>query len=144
MKKIISILLCLVFAASMLVSCGKDRIGEELDDSMKGYVKDNMTLNLYIIGDDDNDNATVNARIRNYASKKYNTTLNVVYCEEDVYCDTVTAKLNAAKTAIESEATDEASLKAIAEKPDIFLINSPEMMKNLYENGHLADITEFF
>ena len=97
MKKIISLLLCLVFAVSMLTSCKKDRIGDELDDSMRGYVKDTLTLNFYVIGDESNDNATVNARIRNYCYKKYNTNLNVVYCNEANYSAVVEDKLAAAK-----------------------------------------------
>lgn len=143
MKKIISLILCLVFATFAFAGCRKDDIGEDLDDSMRGYVKDNLTLNFYIIGDPTNDNATVNARINNYA-KSYNTALNIVYCTEDGYSEKVITALDSAKTAIESQATDEASLNAIKNKPDFFLINSPEMMKALYEKGHLADITEFF
>ncbi len=141
MKKIISMLLCLVFAVTMLASCKKDRIGDELDDSMKGYVKENLTLNLYVIGDESNDNATVNSRIRNYCYKKYTTTLNVVYCDEANYSSVVTAKLDAAKAAIDAGETDSA---AISEMPHIFLINSVDMMRSLYTAGHLADITEFF
>lgn len=141
MKKIISILLCLVFAVSMLASCGKDRIGDELDDSMKGYVKDTITLNFYVIGNKSNDNATVNSRIRNYCYKKYNTNLNVKYLNEADYASEVIAKLDAAKTAIDAGETEGA---AISDMPHIFLINSADMMKTLYDGGHLADITEFF
>lgn len=144
MKKIISLLLCLVFVTLTFAGCGKDRIGEDLDESMKGYEKESLTLNFYIVGDTTNDNATVNARINNYTSKKFNTNINIVYCNENDYQQTVIAKLDAAKTAIESEATDDASLNAIKNKPDMFLINSPEMMLSLYEKGHLADLTEFF
>lgn len=144
MKKIISLLLCLVFATLSLAGCGKDRIGEDLDDSMKGYEKERLTLNFYIVGDTTNDNATVNARINNYTTKQFNTSLNIVYCNESDYEQTVIDALDAAKTAIDSEATDEASLNAIKNKPDFFLINSAEMMQTLYEKGHLADLTEFF
>ena len=144
MKKIISLLLCLVLAAFTFVGCRRDRIGDELDDSLKGYVKESLTLNFYIVGDTTNDNATVNARINNYTEKKFNTSLNIVYCNESDYQSTVISALTAAKAAIESGASDEASLNAIKNKPDFFLINSPEMMKLLYEEGHLADLTEFF
>ena len=144
MKKIISLLLCLVFATFTFVGCSNDNIGDDLDDSMKGYVKEALTLNFYIIGDPTNDNATVNARINNYTAKKFNTSFNIFYCTEEGYSEAVIAALDSAKIAVESEATDEASLNAIKNKPDIFLINSPEMMKELDEKGHLADLTEFF
>lgn len=144
MKKIISLLLCLVLAFSTLVGCRRDRIGEELDDSMKGYEKEKMALNFYIVGDTANDNATVNSRINTYTEKKFNTTLNIVYCNKNEYEETVVSALLAAKAAVDSGATDEASLNAIKNKPDLFLINSPEMMKTLYDGGLLADLTEFF
>lgn len=149
MKKLISMLLCLVFVTLTLVGCGKDRIGEDLDDSMKGYEKESLSLNFYIVGDTTNDNATVNARINNYTTKKFNTTLNIVYCNENDYEAIVTQKLDAAKAAIDAAAVegtvlDDDALNAIKNKPDIILINSPEMMLSLYEKGHLADLTEFF
>ena len=144
MKKIISLLLSLVFVTLTFVGCSKDRIGQDLDDSMKGYEKESLTLNFYIVGDTTNDNATVNARINNYTSKKFNTTLNIVYCNENDYQATVIDKLDKAKEAAESGKTDDATLNAINAKPDIFLINSPEMMLDLYTKGHLADLTEFF
>ena len=147
MKKIISMILCLVFATLALAGCGNDGVGEDLDDSMKGYEKESITLNFYIVGDTTNDNPTVNARINNYTTKHFNTTLNIVYCNEDNYENTVVAALDAAKAAlaaVEEGATDEATLNAIKNKPDFFLINSPQMMKTLYEKGHLADLTEFF
>ena len=144
MKKIISLLLSLVFVTLTFVGCSKDRIGEDLDESMKGYEKESLTLNFYIVGDTTNDNLTVNARINNYTSKKFNTNLNIVYCNESDYQTTVIAGLDAAKAAIDSGATDADSLNAIKNKPDIFLINSPEMMLDLYQKGHLADLTEFF
>ena len=138
MKKIISILLCLVFAISMLASCGSEEVGELLDESMKGYEKEEITLNLYVIGSENSSaNATVNARISNYCQKKYKTKLNVVYCSEENYASTVTSNLDAAKAAIEAGETYNM-------KPDIFIINSNQMMHELYEKGHLADITEFF
>ena len=104
MKKIISLLLCLVLAAFTFVGCRRDRIGDELDDSLKGYVKESLTLNFYIVGDTTNDNATVNARINNYTEKKFNTSLNIVYCNESDYQSTVISALTAAKAAIESGA----------------------------------------
>ena len=48
MKKIISLLLCLVFATLSLAGCGKDRIGEDLDDSMKGYEKEVATTQAWL------------------------------------------------------------------------------------------------
>ena len=149
MKKLISMLLCLVFVTLTLVGCGKDRIGEDLDESMKGYETESLTLNFYIVGDTTNDNATVNARINNYTVKKFNTTLNIVYCNESDYEATVMEKLDAAKQAIDASAVEgtvltDAQLNDIKSKPDLFLVTSPEMMLSLHENGHLADLTEFF
>ena len=141
MKKIICLLLCLVFAVSMLASCKKDRIGDELDNSMRGYVSNPLTFNFYVIGDESNDNATVNSRIKNYCYNEFKTNLNVVYCNEADYSSIVTEKLALAKAAKDAGETDSA---AINEMPHIFLINSQEMMTTLYENGYLADITEFY
>ena len=144
MKKTISLILCLVFMTLALAGCGKDGVGDDLDDSMKGYERVLLNLNFYIIGDETNDNLTVNARLSSYTNKNYNTNIQIFYLNENEYSEKVIKALDDAKTAIESGATDEASLNAIKNKPDIYLINSPEMMKSLEDKGHLADLTDFF
>ena len=144
MKKIISLLLCLVFATLALASCGNDGVGEDLDDSMKGYEKEELTLNFYIVGDSTQDIPTVKARINNHTAKEYKTKLEMFYIDESDYARTVIDALDAAKLALENETPTEADLNAIKNKPDFFLINSPEMMQELYDKGHLADLSDFF
>ena len=132
MKKILSILLCLVLAVGCLVSCGEDIIGGYIDqyEGMIEPPKPHMSLNLYIIcGAETTDNAkvTVQQRIADYTENKYNTTVNVKYISEADYADVVAAKLA-------SDAEDRA---------DIFLVTSAEMMNAFYEGGNLADLTDF-
>ena len=56
MKKFLSILLCLVLVSGMLVSCDDDRIFGSYLPNYDGYtpeVKEKLTLNLYIITDEE-------------------------------------------------------------------------------------------
>lgn len=143
MKKIISLFLCLVFATFTLVGCGKDEVGDELSEDMQGYVRRDLTLNFYIVGDPENDNSTVSARISNYTYKHFKTYLNIFFVKEAEYQSTVIAALDAAKADALNNKTAADSV-AIKNKPDFFLVNSPEMMKELLDNGHLSNITEYF
>lgn len=129
MKKIVSAILCIVLALFTLAGCGKDVIGDYIDQYEKPTEKPALTLNLYIIcGDETVSNAkvTVAERIKTYTLDTYETTLNVVYCDADEYA----AKIQAAT---KNDAT---------EKADIFLITSEEMMNTMVENEAVADLTE--
>ena len=128
MKKIISVLLCLMMALCMLASCGEDIIGEYIDQYEKPAEKENITLNLYIVceaGATDNAKVTVRERIKTYTSDNYGTTLNVIYCVADEYVATIEAK----------------TAEGATEQADIFLITSESMFNSLYAGGRLANIT---
>ena len=128
MKKIISVLLCLIMTVCMLSSCGEDIVGKYLSEYEKPAEKENITLNLYIVcdaGTTDNAKVTVRERIKTYTSDNYGTTLNVVYCSSDNYAATVETK----------------TVEGASEQADIFLITSEQMFNSLYSAGRLADIT---
>ena len=121
MKKIISIILCIIMSAFMLVGCADDEIGSYIDQYEKPEVKPALTLNLYIITENetlDNAKVTVAERIKTYTLDNYGTTLNVVYCDAENY---------ASKLAL---ATAE-NAESIA---DIFLVTSESMMTNMVSN----------
>ena len=122
MKKLLSLMLCIVFVCLTLVGCGKDTIG----DFLKNYNTDNKTddqiekLNFYIItGDETSPEAkiTVPQNINGYLKEKYEIELNIVYCTAAEYDATLTAAMNK---------TNE------AERPDIVLVNSEELFNSLY------------
>lgn len=157
MKRLFCVLLCLVLTAGMLVGCGDvdrtDWLGEgEVDGKISGGNYDGLptvsetpivTLNLYIIVDDDTcdvnkgavipsnvDNATklgettqaintVKNAIKDYTLAEYNTSLNIVYVKADEY-----------------EAVVENAVKAntgAAGAANIVLINSYTLMQKLYD-----------
>ena len=85
MKKLLSMLLCLILACGMLVSCDEER---EFGSYLPNYgdyqpeVDEKLTLNLYIITDDetaDNAKDTVALNISLYTTREYNTELKVHY-----------------------------------------------------------------
>ncbi len=131
MKKILSMILCLMLAMFMLVSCGEDIIGEYLDEYDKPEVKEKLTYNLYIICEDgtsDNAKKTVQQRIADYTgSSEMQTTVNVVYCTASEYNSIVLNK----------------KLDGTKDQADILLINSESLMDQLVADKRLADITEY-
>lgn len=134
MKKLLSLLLCIVFVSFALVSCAEDVIGEYLPNYDMGTVTDNEieNLNFYIItGDGTADLAktTVPQNINTYLKEKYKIALNIVYCTEAEYEATLTAALNN---------TDE------TKRPDIVLINSKSLYDTLYEANNLVALNTFY
>ena len=132
MKKILSLLLCLVLTCAVLVSCDEPQIGDGTKDYPQTVEKvERLDLNMYIItGDSTTDNAikTVKSNISNHTKTTYNTVLNVFYVSESAYESTV---LNAIEQGGENA-------------PHIILINSESLVTNLMAENKLADLTDYF
>lgn len=121
MKRIFSLLLCLIMACGMLVGCGETVIGEHLDSLKENFYVEpekKIALKLYIVYDEADHGALqeVERRINAMTEADYNTQLDVVYCTAEEYDDTVMAA-------------------AAANEKAIVLINSEELMKKLYGDG---------
>ena len=133
MKKILCLLLVVVMSF-MLFSCGDDTIGAELDDLKEIYnpvVREDMELDFYIIVEDgttENAISTVQRMINQYLSDNFKTTLDMHYVTADQY-------ENEVMTAVQATGDD---------KADIVLVVGKDMFDNLYENHHLANITDFY
>ena len=129
MKKLLSLILCIVFVCLALVSCKQDVIGEYLPN-YKDDKRDSdtiETLHFYIItGDATSEDAkvTVPQNINTYLKEKYKVQLKIHYYTESEYQSAVYAAM---------QSKDEAT------RPDIVLINSAEMMDNL--KGDLLQIS---
>ena len=131
MKKLLSLLLCIVFVCLTLVGCAQDVIGEYLenyDNNKKVNSREN--LNFYIITEDATSaeaKITVPQNINAYLKEKYEIELNITYCSAAEYESVVLTAL---------ENTDE------SKRPDIVLVNSKSMFDTLYENKYLASLHE--
>ena len=133
MKKLLSALLCIVFICTALVGCGKDIIGEYLENYNTNTVTDDdiANLNFYIIGDEISSaaNTTVPQNINTYLKEKYRIALNIVYSTEAEYENTVNQ-----------------ALKSVNEKdrPDIILVNSKEFFNGLYSANNLVALNNWY
>lgn len=127
MKKLISLILCLVLICLALVGCGKEVIGDYLSHYENTDLTDEQveTLNFYIITGDEtvrDAKITVEQNINTFLKEKYHIELNIEYFTEDEYRDGVLSAMN----------TDKES-----NRPDIVLINSPELFDELYQDNSL-------
>ena len=134
MKKIVSLLLCLVMACSVLVGCAKEEIGDHVPGLKEQfYVEPEATidLKLYVIYDEADEGALteVERRINALTEADYNTRLDVVYLTADDYDAAV---MEAAKKSAEGK------------EQAIVLINSEELMLKLYDGGKDITVTEYF
>lgn len=134
MKKLLSLMLCIVFVCLTLVGCGQDVIGEYLENYNTNQVTDDKIekLNFYIItGDETSAEAkiTVPQNINAYLKEKYEIELNIVYCTAAEYETTLTAAMNK---------TNE------AERPDIILINNKDTFAALNESNSLVALNNFY
>ena len=117
MKKLLSLLLCIILVSFSLVSCGQDIIGEYLSHYNTDTTTDDQIekLNFYIItgsGTSAEAKITVPQNINTYLKEKYEIELNIKYYTEEEYA---AALGTAMQTANE------------AERPDIILINSYDL-----------------
>lgn len=133
MKKLLSTVLCIVLICFALVGCGKDIIGEYLENYNTNTVTDDeiAKLNFYIIGDEISSAAktTVPQNINAYLKEKYKIALNIVYCTAENYEATV----NSALTNTKEE-----------DRPDIVLINNKNMFDSLYAGNNLTSLNDFY
>ena len=135
MKKIWSLLLCLVLVCTMLVGCGDEPIGSYIENYPETVEKiERLDLNLYIItGDATSENAktSVATRIVGHTKTDYNTVLNVKYVSAADYETTVS-------NAIAAGGKD---------APHIILITGEAMFNSLLnaEGGSkLVDLTSYY
>ena len=134
MKKLLSLLLCIVLVCLALVGCKEDVIGEYLPNYQTGSVTDDQIekLNFYIItGEGTSAEAmiTVPQNINTYLKEKYHIELNIHYLTEFAtetqvksYADTVYEDMN---TTVEQD------------RPDVILINGADMFDKLYADNEL-------
>ncbi len=131
MKKILCLILCLVFASFMLVSCGDDEIGKvpEHYPAPEPEIEE-VSLNLYIIVDDatsDNAIQTVSRMIAQHTLTTYHTEVNVKYVSASEY-------ENVALNAVSSTESDAAN---------IVLVNSYEFMTKLVSTNKLENLSGY-
>ena len=131
MKKILFLLLCLIFASFMLVSCGDDEIGKIPDHYPEPEPEiEEVSLNLYIIVDEatsDNAVQTVSRMIAQHTLSTYHTEVNVKYVSAAEY---ETVALNA----VNSTGADAAN---------IVLVNSYDLMTKLVNTGKLENVNPY-
>ena len=133
MKKFICLVLCIIFAATALVSCADDEIGADLDkykDKYQPAVVEDMEFDLYIIvGEGTTDNAISTVKLMiNQHLEKFSTTLDIHYTSAEEYYDTVMSA-----SALEGD-----------DRADIVLITSEAMFDELYSSHSLANITDYY
>lgn len=134
MKKFISLLLCLAMCCLLLVGCADPAIGEDLDDYYNEYTpeeRDDLELDFYIIvGEGTSSNAlpTVERMINSHLSAKYKTTLDMHFVTADEY---------------EQVALDAATSNN-KDRADILLVAGVGMFDQLYAQGSLVNLNEFF
>ena len=134
MKKLLSLMLCIVFVCLSLVSCVEDIIGEYLPNYKNNQVTDDQIehLNLYIItGENTSEQAkiTVPQNINAYIKEIYRISLNIKYYTVSEYNEAVSSAI---------ANTNE------AERPDIILINSENMYNELREEDRLVALNDFY
>lgn len=132
MKRIISLLLLLVLTVSVLVGCGENEIGSYLENypETDDTVLD-ITLNMYVICEDgttQNAKETVQNLVKQYTYSKFKTNLIINYVSESDYRGTV-------MTAVQGDDKTGAH---------IVLVNSYDLMKELYLGGYTADLTAYY
>lgn len=134
MKKIFTLLLCLALLCTMLVGCGKDVIGEYLENYDTGNSNKGELVKLHfymIVGEGTSEEAktTVPQNINTYLKEAYNIELIIHYVSENEYHDVVLA---AARNTNEDD------------RADIILINSLKLFSQLYQENLLVDLTDFY
>ncbi len=133
MKKLICLVLCIVFLGCMLVSCKDDEIGADLDrlkDKVPTKVVEEIELDFYIImgeGTTENARKTVTLMINQYL-EKFKTKLDIHYLTASEYESVV-------KNDIALDGDDRA---------DIVLITSKDMFDSLYSDRLIANLTDFY
>ena len=133
MKKILSLLLCIVLLCLSLAGCAEDPIGEDLKnrDDAAGRGDEITELNFYIIvgeGTSEEAKKTIPQNINTYLKESYNIKLNINYFTADEYAANVLAAATAEGTA----------------RADIVLINSKELYDELHSKGLLLNLNDYY
>ncbi len=133
MKKIISLLLCILMCCLLLVSCVDDTIGRDLNEYYERFPvveREEMELDFYIVvgeGTTEHSIKTVQNYVNIYLEDKFKTTLDIHYITEDEYVETTLA----------AAADDE-------DRADIVLILGKDMFDELYEAGRLVELNSYY
>lgn len=133
MKKIICVLLCIVFACSMLVACEDEVIGgykENYEGLFTTDDREEVELDFYIIVGEGTTSIAINTverMINQHIADKYNTKLDMHYVTADEYQEEM---LSAAK-------------KTDAERADLVLVVGEDMFDTLYDEDLLVDLTGY-
>ena len=154
MKRIISVLLCLVMALLALVSCDKNTIGDYMvnypDDQDKD--KASITLNLFIIADKGTDTeatTTVGQRLNQYTTNTFSIGLNVTYINASDYESeeaTLAAYEKLIIDAANKDYTDGGKIdenESNKQMPHLVLVTSKGLFDSLYDAKKLADVTPY-
>ncbi|MBR7117307.1 MAG: hypothetical protein IKC87_06340 [Clostridia bacterium] len=134
MRKILSLLLCVLMCCFLLASCAEEEIGADLKGYLEKYTpekREDIVLDFYIItGDGTNKHAidTVSREINAYLESKYQTTLDIHFITEAEYNATVIAD-----AAAEGEA-----------RADIVFVNGIDMFNTLRQSGSLVSLNDHF
>ena len=137
MKRILSLILCLLMTSVFITGCSDSTIDDfrndlgEYDDLELPRDREAMVLDFYIIceeGTTENSASTVESYINSHLSDIYNTTLDIHYLTADEYQQKVLT--DAAKT-------DD-------DRADIVLVAGKSMFDELYSKNLLADITSYY
>jgi len=133
MKKLLSLLLCLVIVGGMLVSCGGDfEPGTYLPNyDYEPEVIEDLTLNIYLITENattENAKDTVSQMVNQYTETQFHTTVNIVYLSAAEYNDGV---YNAVKDNSDKGA-------------NIVLITSDSMLNDFVGMNKIAILNSFY
>lgn len=139
MKRIFSVLLCLLLVGTMLVGCGDNSLDEfqthRNEYDYKPEVIPDLTLTIYVPTDDRTTTTAmedVQRQINQYTVAQYHTTLNIVY---------VNTKTEGFRTDYKTTAL--AAAKNPERSVNIMLVNDYDMAKELYDNDMLVELGAF-
>lgn len=137
MKRIISLILCLLMTCLFITGCSDSTLDDfkndlgKYDDLELPSERTAMELDFYIICDEsttESSKSTVESYINSHLSDLYNTTLDIHYLTQDEY---------QAKVEADAEKTGE-------DRADIVLVAGKSMFDSLYSKNYLADITYYY
>lgn len=114
MKKIVSLMLCLLMLVPMFASCSSD----EPVDTIETTTRKAVTLSMYVITEDSTTDEAAQAvedAIKTLVKSKYTTNLEIEFLTEDEYYTTVEKQLSEMKKGVSSTPVTEAATEEDAE-----------------------------
>lgn len=118
MKKVISLMLCLLMLVPMLASCSEDEELQTIETTTRAAV----TLSMYVITEDETTDAAaenVEQAIRTLIKSKYTTNLEIEFLTESEYYSTVEARLaKMALGGVDTEKVDDETATGEAEEEE--------------------------